>query len=218
MQSVYPKLRELTALCQSFKGQLINIQVTFQGITIPITNNNIVGDLLEDILFPHFKKAFPEFERGLPQQPPDYFAGDFEFELKAFNSSPGFDISNFTSFVNQIGNEGKLIKKIFKTKYLVFQYKQEGGAFKLLDFWLLNIWQLPNYDLTDPISVQKKKGVWYNIRPGSTKSWNEPQKTPQKFIDNLVKCIHNCNHLEGKDAILTSIVKQCEEAKTLGFL
>ena len=216
----YPHLKELNKLCESFKGQTITLQAVFQGHSINICNPNLVGDLLEDIFFTRFKEAFPDFEEGPKQDPPDYYAGgrEFMFEQKAFCSSPGFDISNFTSFFTQISKEGGLIQKIFKTKYLVFQYAVKENAFQIVNFWLLNIWQLPTYDLSKPLSIQDKKGIWYNFRPGPSSSWNNPQKTAERFIRSLLECLEQCPHLQNKQTIKESILRQLEQAKTQGFL
>lgn len=216
----YPRLGELAALCRSFVGKRITLTANFNGRATPIANPNLVGDLLEDIFFPFFKESFPDFEEGPKQDPPDYFAGgrEYFFEQKVFCESPGFDISNFTSFISQISQPGGLMKKVFKTKYLVFEYRVEGSEFVIKNFWLLDIWNLPNYDLKNPISVQIKKGMWYNLRPGSSNSWTSPAKTPQKFFDSLLKCMDQCAHLENKDGLKQSILQQMEEAKTQGLL
>ena len=218
MTASYPRLTELKTLCESFKGHVIANTVTFMGRTLAINNPNLVGDLLEDVVFPFFKEAFPDFEEGPKQEPPDFMAGDYQFELKAFLGNPGFDISNFTSFVTQLAKDGGLIKKLFKTKYLVFRYAAEGDGFKIADFWMLDVWQLPNYDLTDPLSVQKKKGIWYNLRPGAASSWTDESKTANKFLDNLLLCVDKCEHIQTKDALKASILRQREDATTLGFL
>lgn len=219
-QKEYPRLQELNDLCQSFKGQTIQLEATFQGHRIQICNPNLVGDLLEDIFFTRFKEVFPDFEEGPKQDPPDYYAGgrEFAFEQKAFCGSPGFDISNFTSFLTQISKDGGLVQKVFKTKYLVFQYAVKDNAFQIVNFWLLNIWQLPNYDLSKPLSIQDKKGVWYNFRPGPASSWKDEKKTAERFVRGLLECIEKCPHLQNKEMLRESIVKQMEQAKIQGFL
>jgi hypothetical protein len=216
----YPHIESLRTMCKGFIGEKINLITTFKGRSIPINNVNIVGDLLEDVFFPFYKDACPDFEEGPKQESPDFFAYDkeFQFEQKVFCGSPGFDISNFTSLVHQISKPGGLIRKLFKTKYLVYEYTSDRCDFIIKDFWLLNIWDLPVYDKTYPISVQVKKNMWYNLRPGAKSGWRDSTKTPSKFLEKLISCIDICEHLCDKDILKASIIKQMEEAKTLGFL
>ena len=216
----YPNLEALNTLCKSFVGKKIVLTANFNGRSLPIMNPNLVGDLLEDIFYPFYKEVCPDFEEGPKQESPDFFVHgqDFQFEQKAFYESPGFDISNFTSLLHQISKPGELIKKLFKTKYLVYEYGIEECAFVIKNFWMLNIWNLPTYGNTYPISMQVKKKVWYNIRPGTKASWVDSSKTPRMFLDNLLECINRCSHLEDKESLKSSIITQIEEAKFQGFL
>jgi len=216
----YPNLEALDALCKSFVGKEFVLTANFNGRSLPIMNPNLVGDLLEDMFFPFYKEAFPDFEEGPKQESPDFFAHEkqFQFEQKTFYNSPGFDISNFTSLIHQISKPGGLVKKVFKTKYLVYEYGVKGSAFVIKNFWMLNIWNLPTYRKTYPISMQLKKKMWYNIRPGTKASWMGSTKTPHMFLDNLLECINKCPHLEERESLKSSIVTQIEEAKLQGFL
>ena len=216
----YKHIEKLNTLCKSFIGEKITLNCTFKNRTIPIHNSNLVGDLLEDVFYPFYKETCSDFEEGPPQDSPDFFAEEktFHFEQKAFHGSPGFDISNFTSFLHQISQPGGLEKKIFRTKYLVYEYGMDEKCFIIKNFWLLNIWQLPLYDKTHPISMQIKKKMWYNMRPGAKSSWQDEQKTPQKFLDKLLECLEKCHHVEDKEALKSSIVTQMQEAKSQGLL
>ena len=216
----YQHLENLQTVCNGFKGKKITLTANFGGRSIQINNPNLVGDLLEDVFFPFYKEACPDFEEGPKQESPDFHAQgkNFDFEQKAFTGSPGFDISNFTSFVHQLSKPGGLEKKIFKTKYLVYEYKMENDAFIIKDVWILNIWDLPVYDKTYPISVQVKKKMWYNIRPGAKSGWNDKTKTPTKFLAKLIECIDLCAHLDNSSDLKASILIQMEEAKIRGLL
>ena len=192
----------------------------FNGKTISIVNPDIVGNALEELFFPFYCEVCPDFKQGPPQNPPDFYALDneFQFEQKCFGKSPGFDISSFGGFINQISEPGALIKKIFKTKYLVYKYEIKDNEFTITNFWMLNIWNLPVYNKKYPISVQVKHGVYCNIRPGTACSWSDETKTAELFIKNLIVCINDSKQLPNKEALIESISKQVEEAKTLGFL
>lgn len=217
---MYSRISQLTDLCKGFIGQKIHLTASFNGRSLAIKNPNLVGDLLEDIFFPLYKEACPDFEEGPKQESPDFFAQEkeFQFEQKAFYGSPGFDISNFTSLVHQMSKPGGLEKKLFKTKYLIFEYGVDGDAYVIKNFWMLNIWDLPTYGNKYPISMQVKKGMWYNIRPGVPSGWSDHSKTPKKFLENLLDCIDQCGQLAGKQELKASIMNQMEEAQTQGLL
>lgn len=218
----YVNLEALDTRCKSFIGEEIYMTADLKRKkkTIVIKNPNVVGESLDSILFPFFKETCPDFEKGPKQESPDFFAEkkEFQFELKAFCGSPGFDISNFTSFIHQISNPGGLVKKLFKTKYLVYEYGIDGDAFVIKNFWMLNIWNLPAYNNKYPISMQVKKKMYYNIRPGTKVSWTDSNKTPNMFLDNLIKCIDQCPHLEDKESLKPLIVSQIEEANLQGYM
>lgn len=215
----YKNIEKLKTLCNSFVGQKIHLTATFKNHTIAITNPNLVGDLLEDIFYPIYKESFPDFEKGPKQESPDFFAEnkEFQFEQKAFFGSPGFDISNFTSFIHQISKPGGLEKKVFKTKYLVYEYGLDKDSFIIKNFWMLNIWNMPTYDNTYPITMQVKKGMWYNIRPGPKLSWSDNTKTAKKFIHNLLECIDKCPHLDNSDSLKSCLSTEIDKVKTLEF-
>jgi hypothetical protein len=216
----YPNIEILNKLCKGFIGKKINLSCTFNNRSIPIMNPNLVGDLLEDTFFPFYKESCPDFEEGPKQESPDFFADGkkYQFEQKSFYGSPGFDISNFTSFLHQISKPGGLEKKLFKTKYLIYEYGIDDDSFIIKNFWLLNVWQLPSYGNTHPISMQVKKKVWYNIRPGAKSSWYDEKKTPHIFLERLLECLDKCPHIEDKETLRISILSQMEEAKIQGLL
>ena len=63
--------------------------------------------------------------------------------------------------------------------------------------------------------MQNKRGMWYNIRPDSVKNWYCPKKTPQLFIDNIIKCITMCpNHIEDKNGKIENITRQFNDIKS----
>ena len=216
----YPHILKLERLCKSFIGKEIYLVCTFNGKSTRIGNVNIIGDLLEDVFFPYYKEVCSDFEKGPKQESPDFFAQDktFLFEQKAFYKNPSFDISNFTSFIHEISKPNGLVTKLFYTKYLVYEYDIHDERFIITGFWLLNVWNLPQYDNKYPMSVQIKKNMWYNIRPGAKTKWLDTCKTPMRFLENLIKCLDMCNHVIDKQTMRQSIITQMEEAKRLGFL
>lgn len=218
---VYSNLEKLEETCKSFIGKEITLAAVFNGKMIPITNTNLVGDLLEDVFLPSYTEACPDIKEGPLQASPDFYAADgFHLEQKSFAGKPGFDIANYASLLDQLSEKGGLTQKLFKTKYLVYSYTIVGSAIKITNFWMLNIWDLPNYTGIYPIGVQNKRGMWYNIRPGSASSWTDETKTPRLFIAKLLESIDLCPQLDAakKAAAKASITEQMAEAETQGFL
>jgi hypothetical protein len=211
----YPNSEMLMNICRSFEAQEISLTVTFMGKSIPICNCNAVGDILEDVFYPLIKEQIDDFEEGPKQASPEYYGLNkyFEFEQKVFMKSPGFDIGNFTSYVNMLCEDGGVYKKLFKTKYLVFEYTIINEKIKIIKFHYLNVYNLVGYSGKTPITMQIKKYMWYNIRPESVKKWYCPTKTPQLFIDKIIECINKCPHIENKIHKITTITTQFESLK-----
>jgi hypothetical protein len=211
----YPNSELLINVCKSFEEQEVSIIITFMGKNITICNCNAVGDILENVFYPLFRDKCHDFEEGPKQASPDYFGmnKDFEFEQKVFMKSPGFDIGNFTSYVNMLCEDGGVYKKLFKTKYLVFEYTIINEKIKIIKFHYLNVYNLVGYSGKTPITMQIKKKMWYNIRPANVKKWYCSTKTPQLFIDKMIECINQCPHIEDKINKITNITNQFESLK-----
>lgn len=211
----YPNQDILCNLCKSFEGQDIILNATFMGKMFPVYNCNTVGDILEDICYPIIKETLNDFERGPKQASPDFYGinKNFEFEQKVFIKNPGFDIGNFTSYINMLCTEGGLYRKLFKTKYLIFEYLIVDEKIRIVKFHYLSVYNLVGYSGKTPITMQIKKNVWYNIRPDNVKKWYCAKKTPELFVDNIIKCINLCPHIEDKEEKILSINKQFNELK-----
>ena len=210
---VDPKTPEIKKICESLIGSKIKIGFT---ITLPngenhsgeIDNCNIIGDCMEDIIYPFIKKHIPQFEKGPKQASPDFYNSKiWEWELKCFSNSPGFDISNFNSYISQL--EENLEKKLYRTQYLIFKYNLKDEIITITDFKLCNIWEIINYEGKYPISLQCKKGMWYNIRPCSFDAMNAAYKKPIMFIKKICEAIDKSpNKLENKPSIINNIYNQ----------
>jgi len=218
---MFPNEDRFVEHCRSYIGKKFGITASFDDENSEkIVNHNIIGDILENLMYPVYRRCI-HIVQGPRQQPPDFIAYDDWFiEQKSFLGSPGFDISNFASFVKQLAEEGGVIRKIFKTKYIIYEYKflEQENKYEIENFWFLNVWQLPQYGGLRPISIQSKHGHWYNIRPGSCSGWNDNRKTAQVFFDKLFECIDTCPNLTNRDELKNSINRQIEEARTQGYL
>lgn len=219
---MFPNEERFVERCRSYIDKKFGITVSFDDENSEnIENHNIIGDILENLMYPVYRTCIPNIVPGPRQQSPDFVVGnDWLIEQKSFLESPGFDISNFNSFVNQLAEEGGVIKKIFKTKYIIYKYKflEDEKKYQIKNFWFLNVWQLPQYNGMRPISIQIKHNQWYNIRPGSHSSWTDESKTVQVFFDKLFECIDMCPNLTNKDILKKRINLQFEEARTQGYL
>lgn len=212
----YPYTEMLLNICGSFEKQNISLTATFMGKTISICNCNAVGDIVEDLFYPLIKEKLDDFEEGPKQASPDYYGlnKEFEFEQKVFMKNPSFDIGNLTSYVNMLCEENGVYKKLFKTKYLVFEYTVANEKINIIKFHYLNVYNLVGYSGKNPITMQIKKNMWYNIRPDSVNKWYCSTKTPQLFIDKMIECIHKCPHIEDKTEKITTITAQFESIKS----
>ena len=211
----YPNNEILRNVCKSFEEQEITLTITFMGKSINICNCNAVGNILEDVFYPIIKEKLDDFEEGPKQASPDYYGLNkyFEFEQKVFMKNPNFDIGNFTSYINMLCDDDGVYKKLFKTKYLIFEYNIINQKIKIIKFHYLNVYNLVGYSGKTPITMQIKKNIWYNIRPDNVKKWYCLSKTPQLFIDKIIECINNCPHIEDKINKIASITNQYEKIK-----
>lgn len=179
-----------------------------------INNCNIIGDCMENILIPYLQKNIKTIERGPKQKSPDFWNRNrnYEWELKTFKEKPGFDVSNYSSYINQLNQKGGVKRKLFRTQYLIFKYAFCGNYVKILDFKLCNIWNLLLYTGKYPISIQNKRGMWYNIRPCSYSDIDKKEKNPNLLITKLIKSIKECpNNINEKNKIIFNINKQFYE-------
>jgi hypothetical protein len=215
---IYPNEKKLINICESFQNQIIKLEATFMGKTIEFCDCNIVGNVIQCLFFNNIKEKINDFEEGPKQLSPDYYGmnKEYEFENKAFFKNPGFDIANFKSYISQLCEDNGVYRKIFKTKYLIFEYSINDDKHIVIEkFHYLNVFNLVSYEGKYPISIQVKKDVWYNIRPDSVKNWYKPDKTPNKFIDKIIQSIKICPNMKDteKKIYIDNINKQFENIK-----
>jgi hypothetical protein len=209
-----PDTQKIRLICQSLIG--CEIQIGFniklkngENHSGKINNCNIVGDCMENILFPFIQAHIPTFEEGPKQASPDFYNREkkWEYEMKCFCGGPSFDVSNFTSYIAQLSEN--LERKMYKTQYLIFKYEIKNGYITITNFKLCNVWGILNYGGKRPVSLQVKKNVWYNIRPCTFNDMNNPEKTQEIFIKQICKAIDLCpNNIENSEQIKISIMTQ----------
>ena len=213
-----PNQQKFKDICNKFIGHKITLiaKFSFDGKTTKINNCNAVGEILEDVFYERFKKAIKTLEEGPKQDAPDYWTHNkkYEYEQKVFMKSPCFDISNYRSYIEQLARKNGVMRKLFKTKYIVFKYDIVGYDIILKSFDMLNVWNIVVYGSKYPITIQNKKGMWYNIRPSSPKDWYNKEKTPDRFIESIIESIRKCpNDIPNKDEIIDNISDKYKKIK-----
>lgn len=211
--------QSLNKLCKSFINHNVKLTALFsydKKYTF-VSNCNAVGDILEEIFFERFKKVSPTIKVGPKQSSPDFWTHnkEFEYEMKVFTKNPSFDVSNFSSYISQLVEKNGVFRKLFQTKYIVFEYEIKNNTIIIKNFKALNVWNLVGYDGKYPISIQSKRNMWYNIRPSPIKDWSNQNKTPTKFVKNIIKAIKECpNNIQNKDKIINEIQTQFDNIKS----
>lgn len=233
--SVDPKIHKIKEICDSLIGCKINIGFTItlkngENHTEEIDNCNIIGNCMEDILYPFINKYIPTFKKGPPGQKPDFInlvseLISYDYELKCFNkkNGAGFDIGSITGFLEDISKPDGIQKKL-DVKYLIFEYEiietGETKGFRITEFWMLSVCDICcGYGGKKPINTGGHKGV--NIRPATKNQWtdekNREKRNPTNFLNRIENLIqskwYNVDEIE-KQQKLESIQTQ---RKAIGF-
>lgn len=146
------------------------------GITIPIKSKDPVGTIMQEWLG-EWLNTHNIYHASPPnsQKFPDFFLSQETetslLEVKSFQysaNSPGFDIANFESYCDSLVDSPWNID----ANYLIFGYgvNETTGETIIEKIWLKKIWEITGKNRSGMLTVQKKRGVIYNIRP---KKWYE---------------------------------------------
>jgi len=213
-----PEAFEINKKCETLIGAEIKINSNIKlknksTWCFKLSNKNIVGDSLEEIIFPYLKKYFKHFKCGPKQKSPDFFNGDeFEYEMKTYTNKPSFDLGSFTGFLKQLTARGGVERKLFKTKYLIFQYHHnKEDVIVIDDFVFASLHEILNYKGKYPISLQVCDQVWKSIRPCSIAHRNRQEKSRYTFIGQFCEAIRVCpNFIENRREKIENIEQQFE--------
>lgn len=194
-----PETPEIKKICESLIGSKIKI-----GFKITLSNDenqsgdindcNIIGNCIENILYPFINSSIPTFLKGPPGQKPDYDNNGWWWELKCFKKSPGFDIGSITGYIEDISKQNGIKNKI-SVKYLIFEYKEkEDGSVEIVNFWNLSVWDLCcGYSGEKPLNCGGQSGV--NIRPSGKGLWtsekSKKDRNATNFLDRIEKLIQS---------------------------
>jgi type II restriction enzyme len=181
-------------LTQEYKiiGEQGIINFTLKDLTISIETKDTIGNLLQEWLKAWFYKMDVDFEENSNSQKfPDFFL-DIEnkksglLEVKSFDwdRGPGFDLANFDSYCSSLLTDAYRID----SDYLIIAYQMKGSALSIKNVWLKKIWEISCSSGTYPITVQEKKNVIYNLRPGtwySDRTTFKPFSSKEQFLKAL---------------------------------
>lgn len=211
-----PDIKDIHNIGNTMVGSEIKLVYEIKlpsGVIInnPIDNCNITGNCIESIFIPMLKKEINTIEVNIQQKSPDFWNRnkEYEYEIKCFKGSPSFDISAFICYINQLYEKNGVLRKLYRTKYLIFEYKIQKSVVKIVNFWLLDIWNLIGFNGKYPITLQCKKNTWWNIRPCAIKDWKNMSKDRNLFFQQIIKAIENCpNNIDNRNDIIKNITLQ----------
>ena len=157
---------------KALKKDVVNqqgvINISLADLSLDIQAKDIIGNSLQEWLAVWFDKNGIKYRvLANTQEFPDYiieFNGvESYLDIKTWNraSSPAFDLANFNSYIDSLEQNPKKID----ADYLVFGYLSNPNGFIVKDIFLKKIWEMTGQSGTDPLKIQKKKGIVYNIRP-----------------------------------------------------
>lgn len=151
----------------NFSGAEGFIKFNLRDYYITVEQNNVVGNIIEEWLSKWMKEQDFSFIHNEKQAAPDFWLDPDNLnsawlEIKSFYRGPGFDVSAFLSYINEI------IEHPWKlhSNYLLIKYRMDdGGMVTIEDFWLKNVWEICSTSSSWPLKVQYKNKSIVNIRP-----------------------------------------------------
>lgn len=174
------RIENLDDLFSVTYSELLNkygsIMVHFNNVPMAYTGRDIIGNSLQEWLPNWFEfigvdirsnprtQTFPDFRIHLHSEV-------YDFEIKCWNnnSTPGFDIANFNSFVSTLPNDPSQLNAY----YFLLGYRPlvEGvdfeKGFKVEEIYMKRIWELCGPTPTYPTPIQRKQGQPYALRPAN---------------------------------------------------
>ena len=175
---------------QSFIG---NIQINLGGITANYSNRDAIGELLQSWLEAWFIENNIYFKtRDNTQEFPDFLLSESNtenfLELKTFNSEAGaaFDIANFDSYCTSLLDNAYRLD----SHYLILSYEMQNAKLRIVNVWLKRVWEISSPSKPNPIKIQDKRNVIYNLRPCawySEKTRFKPFSNVNEFLLALSK-------------------------------
>lgn len=188
-------MESMNEVFEALKRDLLDkqgvISMDLAGISLDIRAKDIIGNSLQEWIGSWFS------EKGITyrvlknsQEFPDYIItfDDIEsyLEIKSFNydKGPAFDLANFNSYIDSLEKNPKKID----ADYLILGYSSNSKGFVVKQIFLKKIWEMSGESTVDPLKIQNKKGIVYNIRPMTFyKKPNSTFKNRSEFLKGLTE-------------------------------
>lgn len=188
-------MESMNEVFEALKRDLLDkqgvISMDLAGISLDIRAKDIIGNSLQEWIGSWFS------EKGITyrvlknsQEFPDYIItfDDIEsyLEIKSFNydKGPAFDLANFNSYIDSLEKNPKKID----ADYLILGYSSNSKGFVVKQIFLKKIWEMSGKSTVDPLKIQNKKGIVYNIRPMTFyKKPNSTFKNRSEFLKGLTE-------------------------------
>lgn len=190
MTQYYPTATEIyNSLIQdqitNNKGE---ITFDFLNISIKINEKSAVGDLFQEWFAEWMRQRKIKFRiKQNTQEFPDFLLDENSdttglLEIKAFYSSPNFDVANFEAYCDSLTKQAYRLN----ADYLIFKYDLSNYKFQIKELWLKKIWEITGKSEKYPIRCQPKRGFIYNIRPVTWYSKQSKYKPFQSRLDFVI--------------------------------
>ena len=176
----------------NIKEKVGRIEINLGDISAPYFGKDAIGELLQEWLAKWLSTNNYYFRtRANTQEYPDFLLSDSNsedfLELKTFNSEAGaaFDIANFDSYCTSLLNTPSRLDG----DYLIMSYQMLKSQLKIKNIWLKKVWEISSASGVNPIKIQRKRGMIYNLRPCAWYAQN-PQYKPFSNVNEFLIALY----------------------------
>lgn len=198
-----PELRDLL-IQENIYDCVGKITMSLNNIAVQITQNDIIGNALQEWLCEFLRQRNIYFRPNQGQTFPDfYFSEDDKTnlcEMKSFFATrqPAFDVANFYGYIDSIKEKPYRLN----SDYLIFAYYSDNnGNISIRDIWCKKVWDITGPANDYDLKCQRKKGQIVNIRPCNWRS--ETGLQPFGSIDKLLAALYK-THLSTTNQVRVS--------------
>lgn len=186
-----PELRELL-IRENILNSVGKITMSLNDISVQITQNDIIGNALQEWLCEFLRQRDIYFRPNQGQTFPDFYFSEDDrtnlCEMKSFFSTrqPAFDVANFYGYVDSIREKPYRLN----SDYLIFAYYSDAeGNISIKDIWCKKVWEITGPANDYDLKCQRKKGQIVNIRPCNwrTETGLQPFGSLEKMLAALYK-------------------------------
>ena len=172
------------------KQSIGRIEITFNGLPVKLKQRDTVGNALQEWLCAFLSSKDVYYRPNIGQTFPDfYFSEDNDknlCEMKSFIGSANFDVANYRSYVNSIGEKPYRLN----SDYIIFKYDMnDEGDITIVDYWCKKVWEITGPAADYALKCQRKRGQIVNIRPST---WYSERAAYPAFdsLEKLLKALY----------------------------